>query len=86
MTQDYRSTIARAVRAGLRGRPVPSEIDAALADPDTRLATERLSFDSLAWMEFCISIELETGKGLTPADIGQMQYIHEIEEWLRARR
>lgn len=35
-----------------------------------------LVLDSLAWMEFCISIELQPGAGVD---------IFEIEEWLRAK-
>lgn len=85
MTDVFRATIAKAIRAGLRGRPVPSDVEAALADPVAPLPTERLGFDSLAWMEFCISVELETGKGLTPADVAGLGYVHKIEEWLRAR-
>jgi len=46
---------------------------------------DALEFDSLAWMEFCISVELQSGQELTPAQIGDMRYFFEIEEWLRAR-
>jgi hypothetical protein len=46
---------------------------------------DALEFDSLAWMEFCISIELQSGQELTPAKIRDMRYFFEVEEWLRAR-
>ena len=46
---------------------------------------DQLHFDSLAWMEFCISIELQSGQALTPEDIENMRYMFEIEEWLRAK-
>jgi hypothetical protein len=39
----------------------------------------------LAWMEFCISVELQSGQELTPADVDEMRYVFQIEQWLRAR-
>ena len=52
---------------------------------DRSIRIDRLHFDSLAWMEFCISIELQSGQALTPEDIENMRYMFEIEEWLRAK-
>jgi hypothetical protein len=52
---------------------------------DRELTLDRLRFDSLAWMEFCISIELQSGQELTPAHVGTMRYVYEIEDWLRER-
>ena len=52
---------------------------------DPAVPLDRLEFDSLAWMEFCISVELQSRLELTPADIASMQHVLEIEEWLRAR-
>ena len=85
MPNVVRSTITKAVRAGLRGRSISDDIRTALTDGDRALKTEALRFDSLAWMEFCIAIEVESGHGLTPADVGQMRHVYEIEEWLLAR-
>jgi hypothetical protein len=65
-------------------RPVPL-----LQRPSPRATApcriDQLRFDSLAWMEFCISIELQSGQALTPEDIENMRYMFEIEEWLRAK-
>jgi hypothetical protein len=52
---------------------------------DRRLTLDELGFDSLAWMEFCICVELRSGRELTPSHIDQMQYFFEIEDWLSAR-
>jgi len=49
------------------------------------MTIEQLGFDSLAWLEFCISVEIQSGQEITPADITKMRYIFEIENWLRAR-
>ena len=49
------------------------------------LTLDQLQFDSLAWMEFCISVELATGQELTPTFIDGMKCFFEIEEWLYAR-
>jgi acyl carrier protein len=57
----------------------------AIVSGDGTARVDDLQFDSLAWMEFCISIELQSGQELTPAEVEQMQYLVEIDEWLRAR-
>ena len=49
------------------------------------LKLDDLEFDSLAWMEFCISVELQSGLDLAPSDIEEMQFTYQIEDWLRAR-
>jgi hypothetical protein len=64
--------------------PEPALANAILSGDHT-MRIDRLEFDSLAWMEFCISVELQSGQELTPADIETMHYVFEIEEWLRAR-
>ena len=74
-----------ALRAAGNGlQPTPAVEQAVLAG-DPELALADLEFDSLAWMEFCISIELQSRQELTPADIEPMHRMSEIEEWLRAR-
>ena len=64
--------------------PDPALAEAVIVG-DRQLRIDQLHFDSLAWMEFCISIELQSGQALTPEDIENMRYMFEIEEWLRAK-
>jgi acyl carrier protein len=71
-----------AARYGVAPEPAIANV---ITSDDRTMRLDRLGFDSLAWMEFCISIELQCGQELTPADIERMRYVFEIEEWLRAR-
>ncbi len=80
-----REVVTAALRAGCGGFAPNAAIAKAIADRDRGLTIDQLKFDSLAWMEFCISVELQCGQELTPADIDGMHFFHEIEEWLRAR-
>jgi hypothetical protein len=72
----------RAARHGLSPDPLLAQ---AVVTGDKKFAIDQLKFDSLAWMEFCISVELQSGQELTPVDVEEMRYIFEIEEWLRGR-
>lgn len=74
-----------AVRAARHGATTPPSLAQAIAEGNRDLTTDQLDFDSLAWMEFCISVELQSGLELTPADVEKMRYVCQIEEWLRAR-
>ena len=56
-----------------------------ISSGDRELTTEQLGLDSLGWMEFCISVELQSKLELTPAEIGGMRHVFEIEEWLGSR-
>ena len=85
MTDKVREVLLTAVCAGRHGDTPPPSLAQAIAEGRRDLTTDRLEFDSLAWMEFCISVELQTGQELTPAHIDRMRHFFEIEEWLRAR-
>jgi hypothetical protein len=85
MTDKVRGILLAAVRAGRNGFPPEPSIAQAIADGSRELTIDQLKFDSLAWMEFCISVELQSGQELTPVDIDGMQYVVQIEEWLRSR-
>jgi hypothetical protein len=67
------------------GDPVEPTVARVILSGDRTMRIDQLGFDSLAWMEFCISIELQSGKELTPADLEPMRFVFEIEEWLRTR-
>lgn len=80
-----REMLLAALGAARYGFPPGPSISQAIVAGDRGLTLDQLEFDSLAWMEFCISVELQSGQELTPAHIDGMQYFFEIEEWLHAR-
>ena len=77
--------VISALRAAADWRQSVPAVEQAILAGDPAVPLDRLEFDSLAWMEFCISVELQSRLELTPADIASMQHVSEIEEWLRAR-
>lgn len=82
--QTPRSLVAAAVRAGRFGAP----LDPALArdiDAGAELALDSLGLDSLGWMEFCISIELDSGLELAPSMVAEMETLADVERWIAAR-
>jgi hypothetical protein len=85
MSDRVRDMLLSAVSAARYGVPPGSGIAEAIIAGDRDMRLEQLRFDSLAWMEFCISVELQSGQELTPEDIANMQYVFEIEEWLCAK-
>jgi acyl carrier protein len=85
MVDRVREILLSAVSAGRFGAPPEASVAQAVAKGDRDFTIDRLNFDSLAWMEFCIAVELQSGQELTPADLEDMQFVFEIEEWLRAR-
>jgi hypothetical protein len=85
MTDRAREILIAAVQAGRYGFPPDATVATAIEQGSRELKIDQLQFDSLAWMEFCISVELQSGQELTPADIESMQFVVQIEDWLRAR-
>lgn len=80
-----RQILLTAIAAARYGVPPKPSIAQAIRKGDRQLTLDQLDFDSLAWMEFCISVELQSKQELTPVDIEGMQYVFQIEDWLRAR-
>jgi hypothetical protein len=85
MTDRVRDMLLVALRAGRHGAMPTGPVAEAVNAGDRLLLIDQFHFDSLAWMEFCISVELQSGQELTPEDIEKMSYVYEIEEWLRER-
>jgi acyl carrier protein len=85
MADHIRIMLLAALSAGRFGHAPAVHVREAVVAGDRELRTDQLGFDSLAWMEFCISVELQSGQELTPEDVENMSYVYEIEEWLRAR-
>jgi hypothetical protein len=85
MADEVREVLLTAVRAGRHGAIPPPSVAQAITEGSHDLTTDQLNFDSYAWMEFCISVELQSGLELTPAEVAEMRYVCQIEKWLRAR-
>ncbi|WP_020181407.1 phosphopantetheine-binding protein [Methylopila sp. M107] len=83
-TRNPREIVAAAVRAGQFDAPADEALDRAIAS-GADVPFEKLDFDSLGWMEFCISVELESGLELTPTLVSGMRSLHDVEAWLAAR-
>ena len=85
MSDPVRDMLLVALRAARNGVAPSPAFAQAVAAGDRTMRIDQLHFDSLAWMEFCISLELQSGQALTPQDIATMRYLFEIEELLRAK-
>jgi len=85
MVSQIRDILLNAVSAARYGVPPKTRIAEAIAGGDRQLTLDELEFDSLSWMEFCISVELQSGQELSPLDIERMDYVFQIEDWLRNR-
>jgi acyl carrier protein len=62
------------------------EADALAGDPRADFEFERLSFDSLVVLDFCLRIETVTGIVIDPDEIAAIVGINELESVLHARR
>jgi len=85
MQDKVRSILIAAVEAGRYGAPLDPQTIQAITQGRPELPLAKLGFDSLAWMEFCISVELQSGQELGPDDIEGMVYMRDVEAWLRER-
>jgi hypothetical protein len=85
MTDRVRGILISALRAAASGRRSIDTVEQAILAGDLTSPLDKLDFDSFAWMEFCISIELQSRQELMPGDLQSMGRISEIEQWLRAR-
>lgn len=82
MAMDTAATLHQALDAGFFGQPFPKDLSRKLATGALDHPLDGLGFDSLAWMEFCISVELNTGMELTPVMITEMRTLADIADWL----
>jgi hypothetical protein len=83
--REIRTMLLAAVKAAGHGVPADAALARSVRNGDRDLTLDAFEFDSLAWMEFCISVESQSGHDLTPAEIIEMRYFFEIEEWIYAR-
>lgn len=82
---DPRELILAAVRAGRYERAADPALEEAIRRGED-VPFDRIAFDSLGWMEFCISIELESGLELTPALVAEMRSTGDVARWIGAAR
>lgn len=80
-----RDMLLAAATAAKYGVGLPASVAHGIETGDRDLLLADLGFDSLALMEFCISVELQSKAELTPLLVGEMTHVHEVEAWLRAR-
>lgn len=84
-TRDHRGIVLAALEAGNFGSAIDADLAAAIRDGRGDVELAAFDFDSLGVMEFCISVELQTGLELTPTLVAEMKYVAEVEAWLRER-
>lgn len=85
MVDPVREMLLAAVSSAKYGVALPAFVVSAIENGDPDLLLSDLGFDSLALMEFCISVELQSKAELTPLLVGEMTYFREVEAWLRVR-
>jgi hypothetical protein len=79
------SILIAAIEAGRFGASLDPQTIQTITQGKPELPLVQLGFDSLAWMEFCISVELQSGQELGPDDIAGMVCLRDVEVWLRER-
>ncbi len=85
MDKDHvRTVVLNAMAAASFGAPLNPALAEAIRNGQ-KVMLDDLGFDSLAWMEFCIAVELQTRLELLTSDIEAMATLGEIEDWLRER-
>ncbi len=85
MTSDVRDIMLAAFQAANYDSPLALNLAAAVRQGREDLEIEAFGLDSLGVMEFCISVELQSGLELTPMMVASMTQVGEIERWLRER-
>lgn len=81
----YGQVMAEAVQAAQYGIAPPTEVVDAIVRGEP-VSFDALGFDSLAMMEFCISVELQTGHALTPEMMNGFGSVVDVARWLAARQ
>lgn len=77
--------LLEALTAARHGTPPDAALREAILRHD-RVELAALGFDSLATMEFCISIELQTGAELTPEVLDGLVTMEAVANWIRSWR
>ena len=69
--------LIEAITAAKANFPPDDPLIAAIQQGGRDIKLTDLNFDSLAWMEFCISVELATGAELTPEHLEHLETLGE---------
>lgn len=85
MAGDPTPVLLAALAAARHGTPPDAALAGRIARGDLDVALEDLRFDSLAVMEFCIAVELETGAELTPDLMAGMARLSDVAAWIAAQ-
>ena len=73
-----------AVTAARAGFAPEEDLAAAILRGGATVRLADLNYDSLAWMEFCISVELNTGVELTPDHLVQCESLADVSALIEA--
>jgi acyl carrier protein len=75
-----------AVTAAQNGIAPTKKVTSAIKAGGSDVRLDDLGFDSLGQMEFCISIELQTGAELTPDLLFDLSTLADVSNWVAAHR
>tara|TARA_R110000822_G_scaffold159476_34_gene299774 strand:+ start:58985 stop:59263 length:279 start_codon:yes stop_codon:yes gene_type:complete len=78
------SVLIEAITAAKANFPPDDPLIAAIQQGGRDIKLTDLNFDSLAWMEFCISVELATGAELTPEHLEHLETLSDVSIWIAA--
>lgn len=78
------TVLMEAITAARAGFSPEEDLAAAIRQGGATVALADLDYDSLAWMEFCISIELNTGVELTPDHLVQCVSLADVATLIEA--
>ena len=78
------SVLIEAITAAKANFPPNDSLIEAVQQGGKDIKLTDLNFDSLAWMEFCISVELATGAELTPEQLKHFETLCDVSTWISA--
>jgi hypothetical protein len=82
MTDEPTGRFRDAVLDAIRACSLPTRDDAPPLEEELHRAFEELGFDSLSYMEFCISIQMDTGVDLTVGRLRALGSPFAVAEYL----
>jgi len=83
-SQGMELILIEAITAGKHNFPLNDQLASAILQDANEIKLSGLNFDSLAWMEFCISIELNTGVELTPDHLEKFETLADVAAWIKS--
>lgn len=80
-----RKIVRLALVAAAYGTPNESQTDTQDSAGPNAVPLASLELDSLAIMEFCISIELQSGLEVTPEVLASLTTVEDVVDWICVR-